>query len=189
MDNKQKNLEENQKPAMIQWTGKNLKELVQFTGKSPKFDEWFKTWEDFENYVHTHNNIFKIFNEDGSHIEIPVGAWIVKTPDGHNVASRYVFKQKPAWSREDEQNLNAVLSYIKDEYLRRWLKYAIYNRYENSSGWGEEDKRGFADTLWAIEQARTIAKDENDMGNLWYAERWLKSLKGRIQQPKQEEES
>lgn len=84
-----------QKPIMIQWTGDNLKELVHFTGKSPKFEEWFKSWEDFENYVHTHNNIFKIFNEDGSHIEIPVGAWIVKTPDGYNIASRYVFKQKP----------------------------------------------------------------------------------------------
>ena len=26
---------------------------------------------------------------------------------------------------------------------------------------------------------RSIAKDENDMGNVWYAERWLKSLKER----------
>lgn len=46
--------------------------------------------------------------------------------------------------------------------------------------WSEEDEIGFADTLWAIQQARTIAKDENDMGNLWYAEDWLKSLKQRL---------
>lgn len=53
--------------------------------------------------------------------------------------------------------------------------------------WSEEDEIGHADALWAIEQARTIAKDENDMGNLWYAEKWLKSLKDRVQpQPKQE---
>lgn len=123
-------IQSEQKPPMIQWTGDNLKELVHFTGKSPKFEEWFKTWEDFENYVHTHNNIFKIFNEDGSHIEIPVGAWIVKTPDGYNVASRYIFKQKGqipiAWSEEDEKMLNSFIHRVefgfpltKDEYL--WI--------------------------------------------------------------------
>ena len=45
--------------------------------------------------------------------------------------------------------------------------------------WSEEDETGLADTMWAVKQARTITKDENDMGNLWYAERWLKSLKDR----------
>ena len=79
---------------MVPWKGDNLKQVVNFTGKSPKFDEWFKTWEDFENYVHSHNNIFKIFNEDGSHYEVPVGAWIIKTPDGHNLPSKYTLKQK-----------------------------------------------------------------------------------------------
>ena len=53
--------------------------------------------------------------------------------------------------------------------------------------WGEEDENGLGDALWAIQQARTIAKDENDMWNLWYAENWLKSLKDRVRlQPKQE---
>ena len=47
--------------------------------------------------------------------------------------------------------------------------------------WSEEDEAGLNDALWAIKQARTIAKDENDMGNLWYAEDWLKSLKDRVQ--------
>lgn len=45
--------------------------------------------------------------------------------------------------------------------------------------WSKEDEIGFNDTLWVIQQARTIVKDENDMGNLWYAEDWLKSLKYR----------
>ena len=43
--------------------------------------------------------------------------------------------------------------------------------------WSEEDEIALGDALWAIRQATTIAKDENDMGNLWYAEKWLKSLK------------
>ena len=49
-------------------------------------------------------------------------------------------EQKPIWGREDEQNLNAALSYIDDEYLRRWLKDAIYNKYEKPTC-SEEDGR------------------------------------------------
>ena len=83
-----------QKPVMTQWTGKNLKEVIDFTGKSPRFNEWFKSWEEFEDYVHSHDDILKLFCEDGSHYEVPVGAWIVKTPDGYNIPSRFRFVQK-----------------------------------------------------------------------------------------------
>jgi len=37
------------------------------------------------------------------------------------------------WHSEDEQNLNACLSYIPDEFLRRWLKDAIYVKYNKSA--------------------------------------------------------
>ena len=53
---------------------------------------------------------------------------------------------------------------------------------ERKPAWSDEDEAGFGDTLWAIEQARTIVKDENDIGNLWYAERWLKSIKKRMEE-------
>lgn len=93
-------------PDMIQWTGNNLKEVIDFTGKSPKFGEWFKSWEEYENYVHSHNDILKLFCEDGSHYEVPVGAWIVKTPDGHNVPSvaRFIHaKQEQPEGTENKQ--------------------------------------------------------------------------------------
>ena len=83
-----------QKPCMIQWKGDNLKEVIGFTGKDKNFEKWFKSFEEYERYVHEHNDIFKLFNENGSHYEIPVGAWIVKTPDGYNIASNAVLKQK-----------------------------------------------------------------------------------------------
>ena len=83
-----------QKPWMIQWKGDNLKEVIGFTGKDKNFEKWFKSFEEYERYVHEHNDIFKLFNENGSHYEIPVGAWIVKTPDGYNIASNAVLKQK-----------------------------------------------------------------------------------------------
>ena len=85
-----------QKPCMVQWKGDNLKEVIGFVGKDKNFEKWFKSFEEYEKYVHEHNDIFKLFNENGTHYEIPVGAWIVKTPDGYNIASNAVLKQKHA---------------------------------------------------------------------------------------------
>lgn len=80
-------LQQEQPNNIIQWTGHNLKEVINFTGKSPKFGEWFKSWDELESYIHSHGDILKLFSDDGSHFEVPVGAWIVKTPDGYNVPS------------------------------------------------------------------------------------------------------
>ena len=51
------------------------------------------------------------------------------------------------------------------------------NKVEHNLAWSEEDEKGLGDALWCCKQAVSIAKDENDMGNCWYAENWLKSLK------------
>ena len=88
--------QDEQKPCMVQWKGDNLKEVIDFTGKDKNFEKWFKSFEEYEKYVHEHNDIFKLFDENGNHYEIPVGAWIVKTPDGYNIASNAVLKQKSA---------------------------------------------------------------------------------------------
>jgi len=56
---------------------------------------------------------------------------------------------------------------------------------EHNPAWSEEDETALGDALWCCKQAASIAKNENDMGNVWYAETWLKSLKDRVQ-PKQE---
>ena len=41
--------------------------------------------------------------------------------------------------------------------------------------WSEEDETAFGDLMWCIKQARKSAKDENDMGNIWFAENWVKN--------------
>jgi len=114
-----------QKPIMIQWTGKNLKEVIDFTGKSPKFGEWFNSWKEFETYVHQHNDILKLFCEDGSHYEVPVGAWIVKTPDGYNVpsAARFI----PAKQEQPEVDLEKEL----DRYLRGEFQQTAGGNFNN----------------------------------------------------------
>ena len=38
--------------------------------------------------------------------------------------------EKLQWSSNDEQNLNVILSFIDDEYLRAWLKDIVYSAYE-----------------------------------------------------------
>ena len=59
-------------------------------------------------------------------------------------------------------------------------KLMLEKQGEQKPAWSVKDEAGLGDALWAIQQARTIAKDENDMGNLWYAENWLNSLKERL---------
>ena len=56
-------------------------------------------------------------------------------------------------------------------------KKELKNIKQKPTEWSEEDEAGLGNALWAIQQAKTIAKDENDMGNLWHAENWLKSLR------------
>lgn len=69
----------------IVWNGDNIQEVLNFTGVDSRFDEWFKSFEDYENYVHSHGDIFKIFiNNSMTHYECPVGTIIVKTEAGYN---------------------------------------------------------------------------------------------------------
>lgn len=89
---------------------------------------------------------------------------------------------------EDERIRKAILIYL--DWLDGRKDYAPRGEYSigeminwlvkqgKNHTWTEEDEIGYNDTMFAIEKARLVAEDEYDMGNLWYAERWLKSLKG-----------
>lgn len=93
-----------------------------------------------------------------------------------------IVTEKSAWNEEDEKMVNDIIASIDTLYYHgmvKWLKSIKY-RIQPQQKWTEEDESGFGDTLWAIDKARIIAKDENDMGNLWYAENWLRELKERI---------
>ena len=51
--------------------------------------------------------------------------------DGNSVFQNDIVEQKSAeWHREDEQNLNACLGYIPDEFLRRWITDIIHVKYD-----------------------------------------------------------
>lgn len=121
-------LQQEQPENMIQWTGNNLKEVIDFTGKSPRFGEWFKSWDEYENYVHTHNDILKLFCEDGSHYEVPTGAWIVKTPDGYNVPSisRFVQEQPEVdLEKEIKDWCDEKITGVRPIYTGDSLRYSL----------------------------------------------------------------
>lgn len=67
----------------IQWTGENLKEVIQFTGKHPRFNEWFSCWEDYERHVQHDGRRFKIFTLEGAMTADP-GDWIIRGVKGEH---------------------------------------------------------------------------------------------------------
>lgn len=82
------------------------------------------------------------------------------------------------------QNCDDTIDEVKEKRMIAWLekqgKSTLESIKEEKVAWSEEDETALGDALWCCKQAASIAKDENDMGNIWYAENWLKSLKDRV---------
>lgn len=79
-------------------------------------------------------------------------------------------EQKPEscdCSRDEESYTNGIHHVLMNPEAYGLIK-------QKHTEWSEEDESAFGDLIWCIEQARKSAKDENDMGNIWYAENWLK---------------
>lgn len=68
------------KPVVIeavQWTGSNLKEIIDFTGLHPSANKW--SWSEYEQVVVKDG--LKIFTLEGS-LMASVGDWIIKGVKG-----------------------------------------------------------------------------------------------------------
>lgn len=68
------------KPVVIeavQWTGENLREVLAFTGKHPRFHEWFRDFDAYSEHVAKDRNVFKILTLEGT-MEASPGDWIIK---------------------------------------------------------------------------------------------------------------
>lgn len=80
------------KPVVIRamrWTGDNLREVIDFTGRHPSADSW--TWEYFEEVVRTKG--LKIFTLEGHHMAT-VGDWIIEGVKGeHYPCKPDIFEQ------------------------------------------------------------------------------------------------
>ncbi len=70
--------------AALQWTGTNLAEVLEFTGKHPKWNEWFPGgFEEYAEFVKNDRNVFKIKTLEGTH-EAKPGDWIMRGVNGEH---------------------------------------------------------------------------------------------------------
>lgn len=67
----------------IQWTGTNLKEVLDFTGKHHKFDLWFSSFEHYKEQVEKDGLKFKIFTLEGT-MTADVGDYIIRGVQGEH---------------------------------------------------------------------------------------------------------
>lgn len=98
----------------IQWTGENLQEVIDFTGKHERFSEWFKSFADYEAHVKADRNVFKIFTLEGVMDATP-GDWIIRGVKGEHYpckADIFAATYEPA-DQECEINLTAELARVK----------------------------------------------------------------------------
>lgn len=63
----------------IQWTGRNLKEIIQFSGLHKSAETKWPLWEDYEDVVKREG--LKIFSLEGR-MDANIGDWIIKGVNG-----------------------------------------------------------------------------------------------------------
>lgn len=80
----------------VQWTGSNLRELISFTGKAPRFDEWFPSFEAYEEHVKHDGNTFKLYVRGMPTQVANVGDYIVlpPSPGAMNVCAKDWFERE-----------------------------------------------------------------------------------------------
>ena len=181
---------EKMKEAGYLWNGLT-KRLINIKESGYEWDSKNKKYKNIEQK--SANKIEPIFNV-GDKIQylkgcgtimtiekIENGEYIFANNMGHTTIENgnkcYLVEQKPAeWHREDEQNLNACLGYIPDEFLRRWLNDVVHAKYDKPA-WSEEDEKFFKTALWHISYSISNGKGTDIHCD---TTEWLKSLKERI---------
>lgn len=74
-------------PAVF-YNGANLKEVVDFTGRDPRFWDEFPSWEGFERHVADENGVIVMTLRDGTRRVFYPGSWVIRMPDGNFVCGR-----------------------------------------------------------------------------------------------------
>lgn len=60
----------------IQFTGDNHREVLEFLGKSPMFDDWFASVDEWVDHVIKDGNHIKVFYENGDVCSVLKGDWV-----------------------------------------------------------------------------------------------------------------
>lgn len=67
----------------IRYTGDNLQEILDFTGKHPSWYVWFKDFEHYQREVTKDRGIFKIMTLEGA-LEASIGDYIIRGVQGEH---------------------------------------------------------------------------------------------------------
>mgnify|MGYP006995909411 CR=1 FL=1 len=63
----------------IEYTGDNLEEVINFTGKHPNWEQWFANFDEYQKHVEAEGNIFKVISPIITKHAVP-GDFIVHHP-------------------------------------------------------------------------------------------------------------
>ena len=93
---------------------------------------------------------------------------------------------------EDEKIRNTLIRICKKALPDIFKTYGYEGDKENIIAWLEkqesrtsidavaDNKSAIDDALWCVKQAYQTAKNENDTGTCWFAEKWLNDLKKEV---------
>ena len=91
-------------------------------------------------------------------------AWLEKQGEQNHANSTKTCEDEQKtveWHREDEQNLNTCLSYIPDEYLRRWLVDVVHVKYDKPA---DKVEPKFHEGEWIVWQDKCYKVNYNGCG-------------------------
>lgn len=74
------------KPVVIEaikYTGENLREVLDFTGKHPSWGKWFSDFDAYEAHVRADRGVFKIMTLEGTMEALP-GDWVIRGVRGEH---------------------------------------------------------------------------------------------------------
>jgi hypothetical protein len=161
------------KPVTIEailWTGNNLKEVINFTGKHPKWDKWFSSWEEYEERVKNDGGIFKIITLEGT-MEASIGDYIIKGVKGEFYPCKpdifhLTYSEEQALvdglDLEDlTKKLDAALEKETPESLRKWLD-------EKRNKLTHVDVEKEAEKHFDIDYPKELGENDSEfVGSLW----------------------
>lgn len=94
----------------IQYTGDNLREVLEFTGKHPRWSEWFDSFEAYQAHVERDRRVFKIFTLEGV-MEATPGDWIIRGVHGeHYPCKPDIFEKTYDQAYENDSRENYALA-------------------------------------------------------------------------------
>lgn len=140
--------------SAIQWTGDNLPDVIEFTGKHPRWGDWFVDMGEYIAHVRSDGNRFKIFTLEGVMDALP-GDWIIRGVQGEHYPCKpdiFAATYDPAELQERRKADSEPVAYTTEFYLQELNKSGLYQC------WLSRDARNaeYSVPIFAASQSATL---------------------------------